>query len=144
MRLLLKLLVVVALPAMLIWAVGSYATKASDSSLRRAIQQRSAAQARALMDEIDRLLHTRIANWRAYARSQLVQTTLRQSNAQFAAMGDVDGYIKQADDAWIKFPDGQLSQQMQELSSNELRRTCACGSINWRKPVAIPSMARSF
>ena len=122
MRLLLKLLVVVALPAILIWAVGSYATTASDTSLRCAIQQRSAAQARALMDEIDRLLHTRIANWRAYARSQLVQTALRQSNEQFAAMEDVAGYVKQADEAWIQVPDGELSPLMQELSSNELAK----------------------
>ena len=120
MRLLLKLLIVVALPAMLIWAVGKYATSASDKSLRDAIEQRSEAQARELMDEIDRLLRTRIANWRAYARSQLVQATLQESNEQFAAMPDVDRHLREEDSRWLELPDGDLSQRMRELMSNAL------------------------
>ncbi len=120
MRLLWKLLIVVALPAILIWAVGSYATTTSERNLRQAIQERSAAEARALMDEIDRLLHTRIANWRAYARSQLVQTTLRKSNEQFTAMADVDQYLQEEEAHWQQVPRAELSPLMRELMSNEL------------------------
>ena len=120
MRLLWKLLIVVALPAILIWAVGSYATTTSERNLRQAIQERSAAEARALMDEIDRLLHTRIANWRAYARGQLVQTTLGKSNERFTAMPDVDRYLQEEETRWQQVPTGELSPLMRELMNNEL------------------------
>ncbi len=120
MRLLWKLLIVVALPAILIWAVGTYATRTSETNLRQVIEQRSAAEARALMDEIDRLLQTRLANWRAYARSQLVQTTLRNANQQFEAIADTEAYLQEQEEQWQQVPADDLSPRMRELMTNEL------------------------
>ena len=69
MRIVHKLLLVTVLPALLIWTVGIYATSVSQQSLRTAIEGTALARARAVMDEIDRIVQTRLAQWNAYSRS---------------------------------------------------------------------------
>jgi signal transduction histidine kinase/ActR/RegA family two-component response regulator len=100
MRLVHKLLLVVALPTIMIWLVGFAAVDVGEESLREAIEQASAAQARAVMDEIDRVMHGRIAEWQAYVRSNLAQQTLIDSNAEFARMGDVKQLVDERDENW--------------------------------------------
>ena len=45
------------------------------------------------MDEIDRDIHMRIAEWQAYGQSQLVQESLRASDQTFSEMAHVQAYI---------------------------------------------------
>ena len=100
MRILHKLLLAMVLPAILIWMVGWYATSVSQQSLREAIKATSVARAEALMDEIDRIVQVRAAEWQAYSRSELVQETLGNSNAIFAAMESPESIVKQRDELW--------------------------------------------
>ena len=86
MKLVTKLLVVVSLPAVLIWQVGYYAMNVSKRTLRVAIERQSDSQAESLMDEIDRVVLTHLANWQAYANGQVVQKTLKASNSSFGQL----------------------------------------------------------
>ena len=116
MRLLYKLLIVVALPAALIWQVGYYATNTSKVSLHRAVKNQSDAQARALMDEIERVIAQHLANWQAYGTTEVVQKTLRASGEELDELDDVKRYIKEQDDVWNK---GQ-SDLARKLTENAL------------------------
>ena len=122
MRLLYKLLVVVALPAALIWAVGYYATDTSKESLFNAIQDRTDSQARALMDEIDRVIQRHLAIWQAYGTGELVQRTLRESNEELQAHDNVEGLIEERDRIWKSTEPGVPSELADRLSQNALSR----------------------
>ena len=107
MRIVHKLLLVTVLPAVLIWIVGIHATRVSDRSLRDAIKKTSMARARAVRDEIDRIVQTRIADWKAFSRSELVQQSLAASNQEFAELQDVQATIQQRDQQWQATPANQ-------------------------------------
>ena len=115
-----KLLLVIALPAILIWVVGFYAQVVGERSLRKSIERSSVARASAVMDEIDRVMHIHIAEWMAYVRSPLVQRTLAASNKQFRRMSDRQRYIDDQDRAWRKAEAGSLIPMMKRLIGNEL------------------------
>ena len=100
MRILYQLLLATVLPAVLIWSVGWYATSVSQRSLREAIEGTALARARAVMDEIDRIVQVRTAGWQALAKTQLVQETISLSNDEFEAAGDVDAMIERRDAIW--------------------------------------------
>ena len=120
MKLLIKLLIVVALPAVLIWQVGYYATDVSKRMLRVTIEEQSDSQAKSLMDEIDRAILMHLTNWQAYANSQVVQATLKESNQRFAELEDAESYITAQESLWIKASDGQPTELMTELATNSL------------------------
>ena len=120
MRLLYKLLIVVALPAALIWGVGIYATRVSESSLRDVIEEASVAQARSVINEIDRTIHTRITNWHSYSDSKLVRSTLATSNEAFRSHPGRDQLISQRDNLWQTTPQDKTTPLMDELMSNSL------------------------
>ncbi|MCA9258387.1 MAG: hypothetical protein KDA61_04260, partial [Planctomycetales bacterium] len=95
-----KLLLASILSAMLIWAVGLYAISVSESSLRSVIEAKSAAQAAAVMDEIDRTLRNHVANLNALARSGLVGRTLERANADLAESPDPAAETERRDVQW--------------------------------------------
>jgi signal transduction histidine kinase/ActR/RegA family two-component response regulator len=125
MRIIYKLLLVVALPAAMIWVVGLAAIQVGEDSVRAAIEQSSDAQTRAVMDEIDQVMHARVAEWQAYSRSYLVQQTLAESNREFDALEDPRKAIEVRDDAWsqqISSPPAGLHRALLENRlSNDLR-----------------------
>jgi hypothetical protein len=122
MRLLYTLLIVVALPAALIWMVGYYATYTSKVSMYRTVKDDSDAQARSLMDEIERVIAQHVANWQAYGTTDIVQATLRASGQELDAIEELNEYIREQDQAWSD-ADSDLARQLsenalsQELSS---------------------------
>ena len=120
MKLVTKLLVVVSLPAVLIWQVGYYAMNVSKRTLRVAIERQSDSQAESLMDEIDRVVLTHLANWQAYANGQVVQNTLKLSNSSFAQLPDMNFYIDEQEKSWIHATDNEPTDLMIELASNAL------------------------
>lgn len=123
MRIVHKLLLATVVPALLIWTVGIYATIVSQRSLRTAIERTALARARAVMDEIDRIVQTRLAQWNAYSRSELVQSTLLASNASFVASGrDPQEMMEEVEAAWQAAPEGTLTDQMRSLMDNALAR----------------------
>jgi signal transduction histidine kinase len=125
MRILYKLLLVVALPVAMIWGVGLAAIQVSEDSLRAAIEESAAAQTRAVMDEIDHVMHARVAEWQAYARSFLVQQTLVESNAEFDALVDPQQIIEERERSWQRQatnpPTGLVRTLLENRLSNDLR-----------------------
>ncbi len=89
MRLLYKLLILVGVPAILIWAVGYYAVSANQACLYAAIESKSALEAKNVMNRIDSSIQERIHNWQAYIRTSLVQDTLKESNSSFQSNANV-------------------------------------------------------
>ncbi len=122
MRIVHKLLLVTVLPALLIWIVGTRAIRVSEASLRHAIEETSLARARAVMDEIDRIVQARTVNWQAYSRSDLVQESLAASNQEFEQMEDREGTIQQRDRLWQATPEDQSTPIMESLIEHELAR----------------------
>ncbi|MHC4695154.1 MAG: ATP-binding protein [Planctomycetota bacterium] len=117
-----KLTLATALPVTLIWGVAFYAAAASQDSLRQAIEGTSAERASAILDEINRVMHTRIAEWRAYAHSPLVQRTLHDSNLEFEVLKDRQRHIDDQDRAWRAATEETPTPLMEHLMSNELAR----------------------
>ena len=121
MKIVHKLILIAILPAILIWVVGYYAIRSSQTSLRSAIERTSAAHAKSVMNEIDRVLHSRLADWTAYGRSPLLQKSLKTSNEDFDCKPDLEDYIDKQDKDWQQTTKG-LSPFMQDLMKNELSR----------------------
>lgn len=122
MKLATKLLLVIAVPALIILAVGFYATRVGNETLRHAIDRAAAAEVRAILNEIDRVILTRAANWQAYSRSELVQKALRESNAEFADMPDAEGHLAATDREWIVGETERSRSLLVELTENPLAR----------------------
>ena len=109
MRIVHKLLLATVLPAMLIWTVGIYATSVSQRSLREAIEATALARARAVMDEIDRIVQTRTAEWNAYSRSELVQSTLARLQSRVAHRNAIrEDMIATLDEQWQATPADEI------------------------------------
>ncbi|MBN2561401.1 MAG: response regulator [Phycisphaerae bacterium] len=120
MRIAHKLILAAALPAALIWVIGFYAKTAGQNSLRQAIEQTAAARAQAVMDEIDRVMHARIAEWTEYVRSPVARHVLRASNREFEHLEHREQYIDEQDREWRAAPKGTLIPLMKPLIDNEL------------------------
>ncbi len=119
-----KLLIATLLPAALIWTVGHYAANISQQSLREAIENTSLTRASALMDEIDRVVQSRVIQWSAFARSDLVQRTLIDANAAFAER-DKAAIVQvndERDQQWRATPADETSPLMHSLMTNRLAR----------------------
>lgn len=120
MKIAYKLALVLALPIMLTWLVVLYATVSSEKSLSKAIEEASAAQAHSVMEEVDRVIHSRIADWMAYGQSPEVQSMLHQSNARFEQLNDAQGQIDKMDAAWREEPAGSFNSLMRQTIDNDL------------------------
>ncbi|EMI21078.1 protein containing ATP-binding region, ATPase-like protein [Rhodopirellula maiorica SM1] len=122
MRIVHKLLLATLLPALLIWVVGMYATHVSERSMRQAIEATSMTRATAVMDEIDRIVQARTADWKAYSRSDLAQQVLVASNQAIEALEDPAATIEERDQAWRETPPDETSRFMRLLLRNPLSR----------------------
>ena len=117
-----KLILCTTIPAAMVCAVGYYGATVSQAYLRTAIERKSVALAGSLMDEIDRSMHARTANWSAYGRSPHVQQALEASNRAFASMDDVQAYIDTQDDAWRNAPPDAPTPFIQSLLDTDVSR----------------------
>jgi signal transduction histidine kinase/DNA-binding response OmpR family regulator len=122
MRLVTKLILATAVPALLIWVVGLYALRVSQQSLQRSIEKASAGRARAVMDEIDRAMNVRISSWRALVRSELVRETLAAANTSMEQQDDPQGYIADIDARWLATPSDSAPPLMRERMENQLAK----------------------
>ncbi|GAA5506233.1 response regulator [Novipirellula caenicola] len=122
MRIVHKLLLATLLPALLIWFVGMYATQVSERSLRHAIEATSMTRATAVMDEIDRIVQARTADWKAYSRSDLAQQVLVASNQAIEALEDPAATIEERDQSWRDTPADEATKFMRSLLRNPLSR----------------------
>ncbi|MDD7983938.1 ATP-binding protein [Lentisphaera marina] len=61
-------------------------------------------QAVTIVEEIDRLLHNRVAIWRAYAETNKVQMKLTESNLFYANLENLEEDINQKEKEWLRSP----------------------------------------
>ena len=122
MRIVHKLFLATLLPALLIWTVGIYATRMGEESLRASIESALLGRARATMDEIDRIVQARAANWEAYCRSELVASSLSDSNREYEKFDDLEQTISERDQEWQATPKEEISPLMRRLARNTLSR----------------------
>ena len=120
MPLVVKLMMIVALPAALIAGVGWFATGTGEATVRQALERSASVQARAVMDEIDRFIYTHVAHWQAYTRSKLIQKTLAESNAELADSENVAELLTEQDRLWQGVDPGTLTPAMERLLSTQL------------------------
>ncbi len=120
MPLVVKLMLIVVLPAALIAGVGWFATGAGESTVRQTLERSASVQARAMMDEIDRFVYTHVAHWQAYTRSKLIQKTLAESNAQWAGNEDPEASLTEQDRLWQGVDPGTMTPAMEELLTSQL------------------------
>ncbi|EAQ81981.1 ATP-binding protein [Blastopirellula marina] len=120
-----SLLIVLMISTLL---VGYLASRQASEVLRNVIISRSAGQAQSVIDEIDRMVHTRIAQWRAYSESPQIRRALQDSNAEFAKLPDVQATIDERDQQW-RSNDPAVSKLSTEIDalplSQELARQVA-------------------
>ncbi|TWU16380.1 response regulator [Allorhodopirellula heiligendammensis] len=121
-RIIYKLLLATLLPAVLIWTVGNYAASVGQQSLRAAIEKTSLTRASAVIDEIDRVVQTRVAQSEAYDRSEVVQQTLANSNQEFSEFDDVESVIDERERQWRQTPADETIPLMTSLTNNRLSR----------------------
>jgi signal transduction histidine kinase/CheY-like chemotaxis protein/HPt (histidine-containing phosphotransfer) domain-containing protein len=110
------------LPAVLIWTVGIYATDVGESSLRSAIETTSITRASAVMDEIDRIVQVRASIWKAYAKSDLIQQSLLESNLEFSSDPEIEALIDRRDQRWKATPTDQSPPQLKPILRNRVSR----------------------
>jgi len=115
-----KLIVGVLLLMSLIWGVGLYAVAASRRALEDSIEQSSAVLAAAVMNEVDRAVHTAIDDWLIYSAGPLVRGTVKASNEEFEKLPDVRAYIDRHDADWRSAPSKTVTPFMGRLLKNEL------------------------
>ena len=118
MRLSSKLLLTTCVPPVLIVAVGYYVERISEDTLRKVIADGAASEVRAVQDEVDRLLRTRVANWQAYARSSPVRKALKESNAEFAKLEDPAAVVSERNRIWTEGDSAELKGLTRTLREN--------------------------
>ncbi len=122
MRLSHKLLAIIAVPSILILAVGIHATHIAEDQLRQSLERTALVELRSILNEVDRLLISRTANWQAYARGELVHETLLKSNIEFAAFPDIEAELSKRDEDWIEGTSETAIANLRTLTSNRLAR----------------------
>ena len=121
-RIIYKLLLATLLPAALIGAVGNYAASVGQQSLRTAIEKTSLTRASSVMDEVDRIVQTRLTQCEAYNHSDLVKQTLADSNREFSELDDVEATIDEREQQWLATPADKTIPLMDSLNKNRLSR----------------------
>ncbi|QDS93211.1 Methyl-accepting chemotaxis protein PctB [Roseimaritima multifibrata] len=119
MRIISKLLLATALPAILVWSVGIYASRVSQASLRDVLEDNSTDRAREVMDEIDWIIQTRTTTWQAYLSSQHVVSLLHSSNEEFSKEPNVQAMIAARDRQW-QMGGEEETKWIKQITNNEL------------------------
>ncbi len=117
-----KILAVVVAQVVFTALVGTYAVHSTRKAMCTWVEDAARSRAASIADEIDRQIHTRLQEWKAYTRSSLVQKTLSESNDEFEVMPDVQAEIDRRDVAWRGTPKTVVSSLQRELMTNPLGR----------------------
>ena len=82
MKIIYRLLLLTMLPVCLIWGLGFYASRIGQQSLYQSISETTVARARAIIDELDHVMHHRISYWRTFSQSEEVQNAVSNSKIE--------------------------------------------------------------
>ena len=122
MKLAHKLILGMLIPALVIGLVGMYVLNIGQASMRTVINDTSAAYVSAIMDEIDRAMHSRIIGWQAYANGQDIQEYLVDANRAFEDLGDPESIIDSRDASWRAAADDKKTPFMKRLLQHRMSR----------------------
>ena len=120
MKLAHKLILGMLIPALVIGLVGMYVLNIGQASMRTVINDTSAAYVSAIMDEIDRAMHSRIIGWQAYANGQDIQEYLVDANRAFEDLGDPESIIDSRDASWRAAADDKKTPFMKRLLQHRM------------------------
>lgn len=95
-----KLILGMLVPAIVVGLAGMYILAVGQDSMRSIIDDTSAAYVRAIMSEIDRVMHSRIIGWQAYTSGQDIQQVLDTENRLMEQRDDREDYIDRQDAEW--------------------------------------------
>ena len=124
MKLAHKLILGMLMPALVIGLVGMYVLNIGQASMRAVINDTSAAYVGAVMDEIDRAMHSRIIGWRAYANGQDIQEYLVDANRAMEDLGEPESIIDTRDTGWrAAAAAGKTTSLMKRLLQHRMSRT---------------------
>ncbi|MGJ8656538.1 MAG: response regulator [Akkermansiaceae bacterium] len=127
MKISIKLLITTCTVPVLIWISGIHVASIAEQSLTKSIESSALTEIKAVQEEVDRLIRNRSANWQAYAGSSLIQETLINSNAEYAAMSDPAAEVKKQDTIWTEGNSVEsrrlVSKIMKGRVSRDLRNT---------------------
>ena len=122
MKLAHKLILGMLIPALVIGLVGMYVLNIGQASMRTVINDTSAAYVSAIMDEIDRAMHSRIIGWQAYANGQDIQEYLVDANRAFEDLGDPESIIDSRDASWRAVAGDKKTPFMKRLLQHRMSR----------------------
>ena len=122
MKLAHKLILGMLIPALVIGLVGMYVLNIGQASMRTVINDTSAAYVSAIMDEIDRAMHSRIIGWQAYANGQDIQEYLVDANRAFEDLGDPERIIDRRDASWRATAEDKKTPFMKRLLQHRMSR----------------------
>ena len=122
MKLAHKLILGMLIPALVIGLVGMYVLNIGQASMRTVINDTSAAYVSAVMDEIDRAMHSRIIGWQAYANGQDIQEYLVDANRAFEDLGDPESIIDSRDASWRAAAEDKKTPFMKRLLQHRMSR----------------------
>ena len=117
-----KLLLAACVAPALVWGVGLHIAKVAEESLLESIERAATTEAQAVLNEIDRVISSRTANWHAYCRSALVQKTLTSSNEDFTELPDIELALTERDRAWNDSENANVQDLSEKLRENLLAR----------------------
>lgn len=117
-----KLILSALIPAVLILAVDYYATHIARQTFEQFIRNWSREHTENVISEIDRTVHARLSAWVTHGQGIVTQNLLKQSNAEFAQLADIQTHIDQQDALWRTTPKDQESELMRRLQANELAK----------------------
>jgi signal transduction histidine kinase/ActR/RegA family two-component response regulator len=90
------------------------------ASMRTVINDTSAAYVRAIMAEIDRVMHARIIGWQAYASDREMQDFLLASNRMMENRPDPEGLVNKRDREWRDTAIDKTTPVMENLLDNRV------------------------
>ena len=117
-----KLLLSACVAPALVWGVGLHIARVAEKSLLESIERTATAEAQAVLNEIDRVIRNRTANWQAYCRSALVQNTLARSNEHFLELPDIGVALSERDKAWNDSENTKVQELAEKLRENPLAK----------------------
>jgi len=120
MRLGHKLILAFLAVALLFCASAYLAISASQKALRKSIGRNSVSFVTEVMNEIDMDIGHKIEILQEYAKDLILRKSLFESNRQFEQLDNIQSYINEKNEAWIRTSREEVTPFMQELTDNRL------------------------
>jgi len=101
MRIITKLTLGFLSVALLVLFVGFYSANRSRKMLEKTFGENAVFLAQDVLNDIDKAIYKRIEEIRSYSTDLILAGTIKNSNLEFEAMDDVEGYISGKEKDWL-------------------------------------------